>query len=198
MNPQRPVPLADLPRAAAHAVRGVLTDIDDTLTCDGAVAPEALAALAELRAAGLPVIAVTGRPMGWSEPYARDWPIEAIVTAFLEPLLLRMMSRDAGWRHYCGLISQLSMVPRFVEITHNELDPTALHFINALRAALPKASPQSIYWGYMFLLGAMIQAMVPTGRIDRLSRGLCRSDDVESGLREMVPFVCAGLRAIAK
>ncbi|HEY5211133.1 MAG TPA: TetR/AcrR family transcriptional regulator [Stellaceae bacterium] len=124
--------------------------------------------------------------------------IEAIVTAFLEPLLLRMMSRDAGWRHYCGLISQLSMVPRFVEITHNELDPTALHFINALRAALPKASPQSVYWGYMFLLGAMIQAMVPTGRIDRLSRGLCRSDDVEGGLRQMVPFVCAGLRAIAK
>ena len=79
MNPARPAPLADLPRAAARAVRGVLTDIDDTLTCDGAVAPEALAALADLRAAGIPVIAVTGRPMGWSVPFARAWPIEAIV-----------------------------------------------------------------------------------------------------------------------
>ena len=64
-----------------------------------------------------------------------------------------------------------------------------------MRSALPKASPQSIYWGYMFLLGAMIQAMSPSGRIDILSRGLCRSDDVEGALREMVPFVCAGLRA---
>jgi hypothetical protein len=27
----------------------------------------------------LPVIAITGRPMGWSEPFARAWPIDAIV-----------------------------------------------------------------------------------------------------------------------
>jgi len=112
--------------------------------------------------------------------------------------LRRMVSGDPGWRYYCGLISQLSLVPQFVELTHSELDPTALHFINALRSALPKAPPQSIYWGYMFLLGAMIQAMAPTGRIERLSRGLCRSDDVEGALHEMIPFVCAGLRAFAK
>jgi hydroxymethylpyrimidine pyrophosphatase-like HAD family hydrolase len=75
----RPAALATLPDAAARAVRGVLTDIDDTLTSEGAIAPEALAALGELRAAGVPVIAVTGRPKGWSEAFARDWPIEAIV-----------------------------------------------------------------------------------------------------------------------
>jgi HAD superfamily hydrolase (TIGR01484 family) len=60
-------------------VRGVFTDIDDTLTTEGAITPEALAALAALQAAGLPVIAVTGRPVGWSEPFARDWPVQAIV-----------------------------------------------------------------------------------------------------------------------
>ena len=79
MSPSRPAPLASLPASAARAVRGVLTDIDDTLTSDGAIAPVALAALADLRAAGLPVVAVTGRPMGWSEPFARGWPIDAIV-----------------------------------------------------------------------------------------------------------------------
>jgi hypothetical protein len=75
------------------------------------------------------------------------------------------------------------------------LDPTALHFINALRLTLPKATPQSIYWGYMFLIGSMVQVMSATGRIERLSRGLCRSDDIEGALRELVPFVSAGLRA---
>ena len=79
MSPARPAPLASLPGAAARAVRGVLTDIDDTLTRDGAIEPEALGALADLRAAGLPVIAVTGRPMGWSEEFARDWPVDAII-----------------------------------------------------------------------------------------------------------------------
>ena len=77
LNP--PQPLAALPDADARAVIGVLTDIDDTLTTAGAITPDALAALAQLRDAGLQVIAITGRPMGWSEPFARAWPIAAIV-----------------------------------------------------------------------------------------------------------------------
>ncbi|MBP5990501.1 MAG: HAD-IIB family hydrolase [Piscinibacter sp.] len=77
--PQPSRPLADCPDAAFAAVCGVLTDIDDTLTHEGAIEPEALAALGALRAAGLPVIAITGRPAGWSEPFAREWPITAIV-----------------------------------------------------------------------------------------------------------------------
>jgi HAD superfamily hydrolase (TIGR01484 family) len=72
-------PLFNCPPAALRAVRGVLTDIDDTLTADGAIAPEALRALHDLRAAGLPVIAITGRPAGWSEPFALQWPVGAIV-----------------------------------------------------------------------------------------------------------------------
>lgn len=58
---------------------GVLTDIDDTLTRDGAIEPAALAALERLAQAGIPVIAITGRPAGWSEPFALAWPIAAIV-----------------------------------------------------------------------------------------------------------------------
>lgn len=58
---------------------GVLTDIDDTLTTDGAITPDALQALADLKAAGLPVVAITGRPVGWSAPFAQTWPVDAIV-----------------------------------------------------------------------------------------------------------------------
>ncbi len=71
--------LSDWPLADRARLRGVLTDIDDTLTTDGAITPDALAALHALRAAGLPVFAITGRPSGWSEPFARTWPVDAIV-----------------------------------------------------------------------------------------------------------------------
>ena len=71
--------LSAWPLAARQRITGVLTDIDDTLTTDGAITPDALAALADLKAAGLPVISITGRPVGWSEPFARDWPVDAIV-----------------------------------------------------------------------------------------------------------------------
>jgi HAD superfamily hydrolase (TIGR01484 family) len=60
-------------------IAGVLTDIDDTLTTEGAITADALEALAQLHRAGVRVVPVTGRPAGWSEPFARDWPVAAIV-----------------------------------------------------------------------------------------------------------------------
>jgi len=72
-------PLADWPEAARRGLVGVFTDIDDTLTTDGAITPDALDALAALQAAGLQVVAITGRPVGWSEPFAARWPLDAIV-----------------------------------------------------------------------------------------------------------------------
>lgn len=77
--PDLPLPLDACPPERLRRIDGVLTDIDDTLTDDGAIVPAALDALGRLRAAGLHVVAITGRPMGWSEPFARDWPIDAIV-----------------------------------------------------------------------------------------------------------------------
>jgi HAD superfamily hydrolase (TIGR01484 family) len=71
--------LQHLPFASLREVRGVLTDIDDTLTSEGAIEPAALAALHRLARAGLPAIAITGRPAGWSEPFAMVWPVAAIV-----------------------------------------------------------------------------------------------------------------------
>jgi hypothetical protein len=60
-------------------IKGIFTDIDDTLTTDGVITSESLQAIHDLKAAGLLVIAVTGRPVGWSEPFAHDWPLDAIV-----------------------------------------------------------------------------------------------------------------------
>ncbi|MDM0032605.1 HAD-IIB family hydrolase [Variovorax sp. J22P271] len=72
-------PLREWPLAARRALVGVFTDIDDTLTTDGAISADALAALADLRAAGLHRVAITGRPVGWSEPFVAVWPVDAIV-----------------------------------------------------------------------------------------------------------------------
>ncbi len=64
---------------ARARITGIFTDIDDTLTTEGAITPEALAALGDLKARRLNVIAITGRPVGWSEPFAAQWPLDAIV-----------------------------------------------------------------------------------------------------------------------
>jgi HAD superfamily hydrolase (TIGR01484 family) len=72
------LPLQTWPLAERAQVRGVLTDIDDTLTADGRVTPEALQALVGLRHAGVPVFAITGRPAGWSEALLRAEPALAL------------------------------------------------------------------------------------------------------------------------
>ena len=77
--PVNPQPLATMPDRARRNIRGVLTDIDDTLTTDGRLTADAYAALERLRAAGKLVIPVTGRPGGWCDHIARMWPVDAIV-----------------------------------------------------------------------------------------------------------------------
>jgi HAD superfamily hydrolase (TIGR01484 family) len=71
--------LAQWPTQDRQRIVGVLTDIDDTLTTDGAITADALQALHDLKAADLHVIAITGRPVGWSQEFALSWPVDAIV-----------------------------------------------------------------------------------------------------------------------
>jgi len=72
-------PLAEFPVEARGRVRGVFTDIDDTLTTHGRLFAAAYTALERLQNAGLLVIPVTGRPAGWCDHIARMWPVDAVV-----------------------------------------------------------------------------------------------------------------------
>ena len=72
-------PLAKFPMHAREGIRGVLTDIDDTITLHGQLPAAAYSALERLREAGLLVVPVTGRPAGWCDHIARMWPVDAVV-----------------------------------------------------------------------------------------------------------------------
>ena len=70
----RPRPLAELSCESLAAVLGLMTDIDDTLTAGGQLEAAAGDALMRLAAAGLPVVAITGRPLGWSQAFLQASP----------------------------------------------------------------------------------------------------------------------------
>ncbi len=106
-------PLDLWPPAARRDVVGVFTDIDDTLTTERAITPDALQALADLKAAGLMVIPITGRPIGWCEPFmagpaGSTWPVDAMVAengavAFTrgsgaQPTLVKRYQQDTAIR----------------------------------------------------------------------------------------------------
>ncbi len=74
-----PIPFSSLPDAALRRVRGILTDIDGTLTTDGRLPAATYLALERLSRAGLHVIPVTGRCIAWAEILTRLWPVDAII-----------------------------------------------------------------------------------------------------------------------
>jgi HAD superfamily hydrolase (TIGR01484 family) len=73
------LPLETLPDAEVRALQGVCFDVDDTVTRDGTLDPDAYRAMFALREAGLKLIAATGRPLGFAEVLARTWPVDAAV-----------------------------------------------------------------------------------------------------------------------
>lgn len=75
----QPRPLAESPDDIWRNVRGVFTDIDDTITTGGRVTADVFATMERLRAASLLVVPITGRPAGWCDMIARQWPVDAVV-----------------------------------------------------------------------------------------------------------------------
>jgi HAD superfamily hydrolase (TIGR01484 family) len=72
-------PLDRMPLEARREIAVVLTDIDDTLTEHGRLPAKAYVALERLKQAGFLVVPVTGRPAGWCDLIARQWPVDGVV-----------------------------------------------------------------------------------------------------------------------
>ena len=70
-------PLAAMPDPTG--LRGLLFDIDDTLTTEGKLTAPAYAVMQRLRDAGKRVVPITGRPAGWCDHIARMWPVDAVI-----------------------------------------------------------------------------------------------------------------------
>ncbi len=70
----RPLVEADLSK-----VRAVFTDVDGTLTTQGRLHSTTLKAIEWLAAHDVPVVLVSGRPAGWGECWARQWPVAGAI-----------------------------------------------------------------------------------------------------------------------
>ena len=75
-------------------------------------------------------------------------------------------------------------------------DPVVLRLIGLLKKALPDCDEADIFWGYHFVTGALMLTLARTGRIDKLSGGLARSDDFVAVKQRMARFMAAGFRDI--
>ena len=73
------IPVAEMSARAQRPVRALFTDIDDTLTLHGKLGAAAYEALWRLKEAEVLVLPITGRPAGWCDLIARQWPVDGVI-----------------------------------------------------------------------------------------------------------------------
>lgn len=125
--------------------------------------------------------------------------VEGAIEAFLHPVLMRLHTGDEGWRNYFALVGLVNSTTAWGgEVMTRYFDPVIHRLIDLIQRALPEAAAEDLYWSYNFLSGSLTLSLAETGRIDRLSEGLCHSDDIPALEPRMIAYAAAGFREVCK
>jgi AcrR family transcriptional regulator len=119
--------------------------------------------------------------------------VEGALRAFLDTDLDLYIEGGEGWKNYGALGALVANTPEWgAELMDEHFDPVVLRLIDLLKKALPECPEEDIFWGYHFVTGALMVTLARTGRIDKLSHGLCHSEDFASIKARMASFMAAG------
>ena len=127
------------------------------------------------------------------ETQAGEHPsVEGALHAFLDTDLDLYFEGGEPWMNYGTFCACVSNTPEGAALMDVHFDPVVLKLVGILKRALPEHSDEDIFWGYHFVTGALMHTLARTGRIDRLSGGLCCSDDFPAVKKRIAKFMAAG------
>ena len=122
--------------------------------------------------------------------------VEGALHAYLDADLDLYGYGDTGWRLYGQLGAQMSNTAEWgAALMDEHFDQVVLRLIGLLKQALPDCPEEDLFWGYHFVTGGLMLTLGRTGRIDKLSGGLCRSEDFGAVKERMARFMAAGFIA---
>lgn len=125
--------------------------------------------------------------------------VEGALRAFLDTDLDLYIEGGERWKNYAQLSAQVANTPEWgAELMDAQFDPVVLRLIDLLKQALPDCAEEDVFWGYHFVSGALMLTLARTGRIDKLSGGLCRSEDFKAVKERMAGFMAAGFLSVCK
>ncbi len=129
--------------------------------------------------------------------HGKQATVEGAVAAFIIPLLERARHGDVGWKNYFRLIALVNNDASHVALSiMSYFDPLVHRLIALVKRALPEAPEEELFWCFHFLTGSLTLALSRTGRLDRVSGGRCKSDDLASIEPRMVEYCAAGFRQL--
>jgi len=123
-------------------------------------------------------------------------PLDVLVDALVRSLLLPEPSPD-GRRVSMQMHARLFTDPdETASIVRADIyDETNALYVAAIGRALPEVPPKTLYWRYYFMMGAYVWTLLRPGRLEAISQGRCDPADMAEAVREIVPYLCAGLAA---
>jgi len=122
--------------------------------------------------------------------------VEGALHAFLDTDLDLYMAGGEPWMNYAAFGARASNTREGAALMDVYFDPVVLKLVSILKRALPDYADEDIFWGYHFVTGALMNTLARTGRIDRLSGGLCHSDDFQAVKKRIAKFMAAGFLAL--
>ena len=123
--------------------------------------------------------------------------VEGALRAYYDGAFDVYINEEDGWRNFGRIFAQVNNAPGYgAEKMDVYFDPLVLRLIDLLKKALPDADPEDLFWCFQFTSGAYTLILSRTGRIDRLSGGLCASDDFKAVRERFVTFMVGGLDAV--
>ena len=108
---------------------------------------------------------------------AANVTLDGALHAFIDTDLDLYISGGEGLRNYAALGARIAGTHEGAEVLDTNFDRVVLRLIDLLRKALPDCPQEDFFWGYHFVSAALVLTFGRTGRIDKLSSGLCSSDD---------------------
>lgn len=123
-------------------------------------------------------------------------PLQELVDALVRSLLLpeaRQNGQPTTMQMHARLFTDPDETANVVRA--NIYDETNALYVAAIGRALPAVPTETLYWRYYFMMGAYVWTLLQPGRLEAISQGRCDPADMETAIREIVPFLCAGLAA---
>jgi len=128
---------------------------------------------------------------------AGRYTVEGALHAFLDTDLDSYIQGGEKARNYGAFGAQVSTTPDWgAELMDQHFDVLVRRLIDILKKALPDCADEDLFWGYHFVSAALMHTIARTGRIDRLSGGLCKSDDLAAVKLRITTFMAAGFVAV--
>ncbi|GAA5237120.1 TetR/AcrR family transcriptional regulator [Verticiella sediminum] len=189
---------------AAHGFHGTsMRDVAGAMGCSIALATYhfgtkdvLFSTVVKRRAAYMAQARILALDTALARTQGRPLPVEDLVSGYVWPFVERSVTGGKGWKNYSLFVARHANSPEFSKVIGEHYDPVARQYLNEFERTFPGMPQKDLYYAFSFMVGTMVSTVAEPGRVEHLSFGQIKANDVEEVFKRMLPFLCAGFTSL--